>query len=63
MQIEEFSQELKENMKKININITDLQTQKFFKYMNLLIEWNQKMNLTAIIEPKDIISFYKRKRI
>lgn len=42
MQIEEFSQELKENMKKININITDLQTQKFFKYMNLLIEWNQK---------------------
>ena len=55
MQIEEFSQELKENMKKININITDLQTQKFFKYMNLLIEWNQKINLTAIIEPKDII--------
>ena len=23
--------------------------------MNLLIEWNQKINLTAIIEPKDII--------
>ena len=55
MQIEEFSQELKENMKKININITDLQTQKFFKYMNLLIEWNQKINLTAITKPEEII--------
>ena len=38
MQIEEFSQELKENMKKININITDLPCRQFFKYMNLLIE-------------------------
>lgn len=55
MQIEEFSQELKDNMKKIDINITDMQIEKFFKYMNLLIEWNKKINLTAIIEPKDII--------
>ena len=55
MQIDEFSQELKENMKKIDIDVTDLQIKKFFKYMNLLIEWNQKMNLTAIIEPKEII--------
>ena len=55
MQIVEFSQELKENMKKIDIDVTDLQIKKFFKYMNLLIEWNQKMNLTAIIEPKEII--------
>ena len=55
MQIEEFSQELKDNMKKIDINITDMQIEKFFKYMNLLIEWNKKINLTSIIEPKDII--------
>lgn len=55
MQIEEFSQELKDNMKKIDINITDMQIEKFFKYMNLLTEWNKKINLTAIIEPKDII--------
>lgn len=55
MQIEEFSHEIKENMKKININITDMQIEKFFKYMNLLIEWNKKINLTAIIEPNDII--------
>ena len=28
---------------------------KFYKYMNLLIEWNEKINLTTIIEPKEII--------
>lgn len=55
MQIEEFSQAMKINMEKINIQITDLQIKKFFEYMNLLIEWNEKINLTAIIEPTDII--------
>ena len=29
--------------------------EQFYKYMNLLIEWNEKMNLTAIIEPSEII--------
>ena len=31
------------------------QTEQFFEYMNLLIEWNEKMNLTAIIDPEEII--------
>ena len=31
------------------------QIQKFYEYMKLLIEWNMKINLTAITEPKDII--------
>ena len=31
------------------------QMDKFYKYMNLLIEWNEKINLTAIIEPNEII--------
>lgn len=55
MQIEEFSHEMKTNMEKINIELTDLQVERFFTYMNLLIEWNKKINLTSIIEPKDII--------
>lgn len=29
--------------------------QKFYDYMNLLVEWNKKINLTAITEEKDII--------
>ena len=55
MQIEEFSHEMKTNMEKINIELTDLQVEQFLTYMNLLIEWNKKINLTSIIEPKDII--------
>ncbi len=55
MQIDEFSHEMKEKMKKIDINITDMQIKKFFSYMNLLIEWNQKINLTTIVAPKEII--------
>lgn len=31
------------------------QKEKFYNYMNLLIEWNEKINLTAIVEPKEII--------
>jgi len=34
---------------------TEEQLQKFYQYMNLLIEWNEKINLTAIVEPKEII--------
>ena len=55
MQIDEFSYEIKDKMKRIDIEITDKQVEKFYTYMNLLIEWNQKINLTAIIEPKEII--------
>lgn len=55
MQIDEFSYEMKDKMKRINIDITDKQVKKFFSYMNLLIEWNKKINLTTIIEPKEII--------
>ena len=55
MNIEEFSQKMKENMQKINIKLTDNQIKKFFSYMNLLIDWNEKINLTSIIEPNDII--------
>lgn len=40
---------------KMDISLTEEQGMKFYEYMNLLIEWNQKMNLTAIVEPEDII--------
>ena len=31
-----------------NIELSDIQKQQFQKYYELLIEWNNKMNLTAI---------------
>ena len=36
-------------------SITNEQGERFKKYESLLIEWNKKMNLTAIIEPREII--------
>ena len=55
MKKEEFSKELIEKLNKINVNIENVQIEKFYKYMNLLVEWNEKINLTAITEPKEII--------
>lgn len=56
MEIEEFSSNLKEKLNKINIEINNEQAQKFYNYMNLLLEWNEKINLTAITEPNEVIS-------
>lgn len=39
----------------INIAIDENKARQFEKYMQLLIEWNEKMNLTAITEPDEII--------
>ena len=55
MEYEEFKSELIKQLKKIDIEIDEEKVIKFYKYMNLLIEWNKKINLTAIIEPNDII--------
>ena len=44
-----------EEMAKYDLKLNVEQTEQFFKYMNLLLEWNEKMNLTAITEPKEVI--------
>lgn len=46
---------MKKMGKEINISFSVEQIENFYKYMELLLEWNQKMNLTAITEPKEII--------
>lgn len=55
MEIKEFSELMNLYGKEISIEFSDIQVEKFYKYMNLLIEWNEKMNLTAITDPKEII--------
>lgn len=50
MNIEEFIKELKAQ----NIEINEYQLNQFDKYYNLLVEWNKKMNLTAITEKEDV---------
>lgn len=41
--------------KNFDIHLTEDQVNKFFAYYELLIEWNQKINLTAITELEDVI--------
>ena len=50
-----FSIKLKELAEKIKIKLDEEQINKYYNYMNLLLEWNEKINLTAITEQNDII--------
>ena len=47
--------ELLDNCAEIGIELNQDQIAQFETYMNLLIEWNQKINLTAIDEPEEIV--------
>ena len=55
MEYKDFSKVLIDTAKEIGIDISEEKAKKFFDYMNLLIEWNQKMNLTAITEPNEVV--------
>ncbi len=55
MNKEEFKKVFMEYAKKIDIDINEEQINKFYDYMNLLIEWNKKINLTAITDYNEII--------
>ncbi len=47
-------QEFIDELKKINISLTQEQLLKLNKFYELLLEWNQKINLTRITEKKDV---------
>ncbi len=55
MEIEKFEEILKTYLKKIDIELSKKQIEQFYTYMNLLLEWNEKINLTAITEPEEVI--------
>lgn len=55
MDFETFKICLISKLEKINVKINEEQAKHFYIYMNLLIEWNEKINLTAITEPEEII--------
>lgn len=50
MKINEFVEELK----KLGINITNNQLDMLDKYYNLLVEWNEKINLTTITDKEEV---------
>lgn len=52
---ENFVNKLYDLAKKINISLNEEQLNQFYEFMNLLLDWNKKINLTAITEEDDII--------
>ncbi|MDN3017833.1 16S rRNA (guanine(527)-N(7))-methyltransferase RsmG [Paenibacillus sp. BSR1-1] len=50
MNIEQFKESLQEQ----GITLTDRQLNQFEKYYETLVEWNEKMNLTAITDKDDV---------
>lgn len=55
MQKQEWIQQIQNEANELHISLSEEQTEKFFNYMQLLLEWNEKINLTAITEPKEIL--------
>ena len=55
MEKKEFNDEIMRKSKNLGLDFSVEQISKFYKYMNMLIECNEKINLTAIIEPNEII--------
>ena len=46
---------LKEGAKEYSVILSNEQTDKFSQYARLLVEWNEKINLTAITDPEGIV--------
>lgn len=56
MELEEFKEIFCKELKELQIELSEEKAKKFYLYMKLLIEWNEKINLTAITEPKEVIT-------
>jgi len=50
-----FKQKLKENAGIIGISLDEQELEKFYNYKNLVVEWNEKINLTAITDDHEFI--------
>ena len=55
MDKEEFYSELQKHLKEVSIEIAKEKADKMYCYMEMIREWNEKINLTAITEPKEMV--------
>ena len=55
MDKESFCIEIRNELNNIDLKLKEEDILKFYDFMRLLIEWNKKINLTAITEPEEII--------
>ena len=50
-----FKETLKENASAIDVILDDTMIEKLYQYKNLVVEWNEKINLTAITDDFEFI--------
>lgn len=55
MEKEEFNNLLDKYLNETSLKFNEKKKEQLYLYMNLLIEWNEKINLTAITKPEEII--------
>lgn len=55
MEKEKFEKKLKKDAKNIGIELNESQLEKFYIYKEEILEWNKKINLTAITEDEEFI--------
>ncbi len=55
MNLQEFKDIFQQECKKNYIAYSEEDSEKLYKYMNLILEWNEKINVTAIKEEKEFI--------
>lgn len=50
-----FKSKLKENAKIIGVSLDDNMLNQFYRYKNMVLDWNEKINLTAITDDLEFI--------
>ena len=55
MEEKDFKSKLKEDAELIGITLDDIMLEQFYNYKNLVVEWNEKINLTAITSDLEFI--------
>ena len=53
---ESLKNELRDGAQSVGVSLSEEMLEKFSIYMELLLEWNEKINLTAITEPHEVVS-------
>ena len=55
MDFREFEEIMQGYLKEIGTKLDTSEQEAFYNYMNLLLKWNENINLTAITDEKEII--------
>lgn len=53
---EQFEVWMKEELSELNLTLSDDQMEQFYRYYELLMQWNEVMNLTAITEMDQVVT-------